>query len=103
MNAVTYSELPNMLVSTTSGPGRHRRGRLTRNQPRGTSGLVYTRSPESRPAGERALRRVFARTENRDQPLPLCAGGYERGLPQQDTHRETVGGCARLQLEGVAP
>ena len=83
MNAVTYSELPNKLVSATSGPGCLRRGRHTRTSPEGYLGGVYTRSPESRPVGERALQRLFARTENRDQPLPLCAGGYERGLPSR--------------------
>jgi pimeloyl-ACP methyl ester carboxylesterase len=30
--------------------------------------VFYTRSAESRQAGQQALRRMFARTENRDQP-----------------------------------
>lgn len=72
MSAVTYSELPDKLVSAANGIDYAYReageGTVPKTSPEGYLDVFYTRSAESRQAGQQALRRMFARTENRDQP-----------------------------------
>jgi pimeloyl-ACP methyl ester carboxylesterase len=56
--AATYSELPNKLVSAANGVDYAYRE---------AGGVFYTRSSASRRAGEQALQRMFARTQDRDK------------------------------------
>ena len=48
------------------GAGGHRRDRHAANQPGGVLGVFFTRSAASRQAGNEALRRMYARTQDRD-------------------------------------
>jgi pimeloyl-ACP methyl ester carboxylesterase len=56
--AATYSELPNKLVSAANGVDYAYRE---------AGGVFYTRSSARRRAGEQALQRMFARTQDRDK------------------------------------